>query len=263
MTTTLETLVFVGPTLRPELAARELKARYLPPAAQGAIYAAARRYQPAVIVLIDGVFASVPAVRHKEILWAMSRGSVVYGAASMGALRAAELSPYGMIGHGLIYRWYRATPLADDDEVAIAMAPVELGARPLGEALINMRVTLRRAQRCGLLPLQVRQELEQLARSIHFLERTYATLFAKARNVLSRQYGALIDELEAWTAVNAVDQKQADAIELLQFLASPSGQRRSPIPITPPFQLTETWAHDLEIAVFEIDDFCNCLVIRQ
>jgi hypothetical protein len=46
------------------------------------------------------IFDSTPAVLHKEILWAMDRGVGVSGAASMGALRAAELHWYGMVGVG-------------------------------------------------------------------------------------------------------------------------------------------------------------------
>ena len=50
--------------------------------------------RPPPILIIDGVFQSEPAVRHKEILWALSLGVPVVGAASMGALRAAELFPH-------------------------------------------------------------------------------------------------------------------------------------------------------------------------
>src|SRR5690242_12155833 len=105
---THDIVVFLGPTLPPEQASRHLDALYLPPAEQGSIFRVARTLQPRVIALIDGSFAKVPAVRHKEVLWALSRGIAVYGAASMGALRAAELGRFGMRGHGLIYRWYRA-----------------------------------------------------------------------------------------------------------------------------------------------------------
>lgn len=54
--------------------------------------------RPAVIGVIDGVFEVVPTVWHKEILWVMARGVPVYGAASIGAQRAAELAPFGMRG---------------------------------------------------------------------------------------------------------------------------------------------------------------------
>ena len=140
-------VVFLGPTLPRDRGAR------LPPGALSATGRTGIRlsgcmlaYSRRAIVLIDGAFAKVPAVRHKEILWALSRGIEVYGAASMGALRAAELSAVGMRGYGLIYRWYRAVPFANDDEVAVAMTPSELGAQALSEALINMRLTLRRAR---------------------------------------------------------------------------------------------------------------------
>ena len=56
----------------------------LPPASQGDVYAATR-FRPWAIGIVDGYFERVPAVWHKEILWAMSQGVRVYGAASMGA----------------------------------------------------------------------------------------------------------------------------------------------------------------------------------
>src|SRR5437762_3780307 len=88
-------LVFLGPTLRLAEAQAALDAIYLQPAAQGDIVLAAHAFRPRAMVLIDGLFEDRPAVRHKEILWAMAQGIVVIGAASIGALRAAELSSFG------------------------------------------------------------------------------------------------------------------------------------------------------------------------
>ena len=48
----------------------------------------------------------------------MAAGTQVFGAASMGALRAAELAPFGMIGVGAIFAAYRDGRLTGDDEVA-------------------------------------------------------------------------------------------------------------------------------------------------
>ena len=70
------------------------------------------------IGIIDGYFENIPSVWHKEILWAMSQGIHVFGSASMGALRAAELAPFGMEGVGAIFEAYRDGWLEDDDEVA-------------------------------------------------------------------------------------------------------------------------------------------------
>ena len=62
----------------------------LPPVAQGDVLRALA-HQPRLIGIIDGYFDTVPAVWHKEILYAMERGVHVFGASSIGALRAVEL----------------------------------------------------------------------------------------------------------------------------------------------------------------------------
>ena len=90
-------LVFLGATLRLADAQACLDAIYLPPAAQGDIVLAAHAFRPRAMVLIDGQFEDRPAVRHKEILWALAQGIGMIGAASMGALRAAEIA---RIRHG-------------------------------------------------------------------------------------------------------------------------------------------------------------------
>ena len=90
-------VVFLGPTLSHDDARDVLDAEYRPPAAHGDVLRAALR-RPRAIGLVDGVFERVPAVWHKEILFALSEGVHVYGAASMGALRAAELDAFGMRG---------------------------------------------------------------------------------------------------------------------------------------------------------------------
>ena len=135
--------VFAGPSLdRADASVPGIT--YLPPAAEGDIYRAARQ-GPRAIGLIDGYFEAQPAVWHKEILWAMSQGIHVFGAASMGALRAAELWSFGMVGAGTIYRAYRRGTLIDDAEVAVLHGPAELGYPSVTEALVNVRANLSRA----------------------------------------------------------------------------------------------------------------------
>ena len=53
-------------------------------------------------MLIDGEFGKNLSVWHKELLYALSRPYVrrVIGAASMGAIRAADMWRYGMVGIG-------------------------------------------------------------------------------------------------------------------------------------------------------------------
>jgi hypothetical protein len=143
-------IVFLGPSLPRTTAQTLLDADYRAPAGQGDIMRASAE-RPTAIGLIDGIFKDAPTVRHREILWAMSQGIPVFGAASMGALRAAELSDHGMIGVGLIYRWYRRFALLPDDAVAVTHGPAELGAPPLSAALVDIRRSLSAAVRHGLL----------------------------------------------------------------------------------------------------------------
>ncbi len=63
-----------------------------------------------IIGVIDGVSFQDVAVSPRELLHLLDRGAIIVGGGSIGALRAAELDVYGMIGVGEIY---------SDDEVAL------------------------------------------------------------------------------------------------------------------------------------------------
>src|SRR3954454_11670879 len=108
-------IIFSGPSLPPSLIAPGLERR--PPLRQGDLHRAAIE-KPAALGVIDGYFETTPTVWHEEILFALDRGIAVYGAASIGALRAAELHTYGMTGVGCIFEWFRNGTLEDDDDVA-------------------------------------------------------------------------------------------------------------------------------------------------
>ena len=87
-----------------------------------------------------------------------SEGVHVYGAASMGALRAAELDAFGMHGVGYVYRAYADGVLEDDDEVAVAHAGAEHGFRALSDAMVDVRATLAAAVAAALRASAVRSE---------------------------------------------------------------------------------------------------------
>jgi hypothetical protein len=118
-------LVYLGPSL-PVAKAREIlpDAIYRPPARQGDIVTDVVTYSPSRIILIDGEFRQNLSVWHKEIVYALQYPNVkaIYGASSIGALRAAELDYLGMIGIGQIYEWYRDGVTEDDSEVALSYA---------------------------------------------------------------------------------------------------------------------------------------------
>ena len=212
-------IVFVGPTL-PAAEAPGFEVR--PPAAQGDLYRAART-RPAAIGLIDGYFDERPAVWHKEILWALAEGIPVYGAASMGALRAAELHGFGMRGVGRIFEAYRDGQLTADDAVALVHGPPEAGYVAMSEPLVNIEATLARAVRDGVVTAAEGTGLSNLARQLHYRERHWNRLLAdgKAAGLGAGAAAALA----SWVRSNRVDQKRLDALAMLEAMrrAEPRG----------------------------------------
>src|SRR5512145_117295 len=163
-------IVFLGPSLEQAAAGAILPAEYRPPAKRGDLLRAAQD-GAGIIGLIDGVFHQESAVAHREILAALKKGVRVIGASSMGALRAAEMDTLGMTGIGEVYRMYRSGELVSDDEVALVFDP-ETGLS-LSEPLVNIRFTLREAERQGIITPQDHAALFTAAQSVFYPQRTY------------------------------------------------------------------------------------------
>jgi hypothetical protein len=181
---------------------------------------------PHTVVLIDGVFGTRPAVWHKEILLLLARGFRVIGAASMGALRAAELDRFGMIGCGAIYRGYADGRLTADDEVAVLHAPAALGGQPLSLAQVNVRATLCQAVRARVLSVDAARTLRTASAAIHYRDRDWAQVVALADD----------PAFAAWVQRHAVDIKADDAraaLVLAQRLAGDLPLMHSEPPLTP------------------------------
>jgi len=205
----MKTCVFVGPTLHGE--SMPSRVRRFGPAVMGSVFRAAEAgYRR--IGIIDGYFGNVPSVWHKEILFALSEGVEVSGAASMGALRAAELHPYGMIGVGCVYRLFRSGLWTDDDELAVIHAPEALGFCPLSEAMVNFRFTLRKLRRLGLLARTTEQALVRHMKSLHFSARTREELARHASSIIGREES---ERIVNGYAREHVDIKRADAQALV------------------------------------------------
>jgi hypothetical protein len=200
--------VFAGPSLPPESRPDDPRLVWLHPAAAGDAYVVAQA-RPRVVVLIDGLFDAWPAIRHKELLDLMAAGIPVVGGASMGALRAAELGSFGMIGVGRIFTAYAEGRLTGDDEVAVLHGPGALDWAVLTEALVNVRATLQRAVRERVVTADVARTTLQVARSVFYKDRTWAGLVdaLAGRPALAGQARAL----EAWLPRGRVNLKQADA----------------------------------------------------
>ncbi len=205
-------IVFAGPSLGGEDLSAFDAVTVRPPAKQGDLYLATLEH-PRAIGIVDGYFEGVPSVWHKEVLWALTRGITVLGAASMGALRAAELDTYGMIGVGAVYRSYRDGDIEDDDEVALLHGPEEIGYLGLSEAMVNVRATCAAAGQAGVLSHEQCSGIVAAAKEIFYKNRTWEAILDTAHaGLLSREER---QSVAGWIASNAVDQKKLDALALL------------------------------------------------
>jgi hypothetical protein len=231
-------IVFVGPSLhgrsfvpRPDIALR-------PPAAQGDIYRACL-LQPRVIGLIDGVFEGVPSVWHKEILWALSHGIAVFGSASMGALRAAELDAYGMTGLGAVYEWYRSGLIEDDEEVALLHGPAEAGYLPLSVPTVNVRASCAAAVEARIIDEAAAGVVLRAARSLHYKDRGWRDILEQAG--ATGLEADLCERLRTWLDEARVDQKQRDAMTLIEAVAAKLESPGEPQPANFRFEWTDLW----------------------
>lgn len=226
---------------------RWLDATYLPPAAHGDIYRATlRRPQPRLIGLIDGYFRSVAAVRHKEILWAMAQGIHVFGAASIGALRAADLAASGMVGVGAIFDDFHAGRLEDDDEVAVEHGPADLGYIAVTEAMIDIRATMASALGQGAVSAGLHDAVVAAAKQRHYPERTYRTVLDE----VAGQYpgDGEIDTFRRWLPVGRVNRKRDDAIAMLAAMRDFLATDPPPLRVGYRFERTEAWEADKAFA---------------
>jgi hypothetical protein len=229
--------VFVGPTLRPQDLPADDEIVALPPVAQGDVYRIAQR-RPQAIGIIDGYFEGVLAVWHKEILCAMAEGIHVFGSASMGALRAAELHAFGMVGIGRIFEAYRAGELEDDDEVAVIHGPPETSYVALSEAMVNIRRTLSEAELAEVIARPSRDTLVRLAKERFYHDRTFEALLDAADQSLP---AGELEALRAWLPHGRIDQKREDALAMLAEMKALLAGEPLPMRVDYTLEWTEVW----------------------
>lgn len=222
--------VFLGPSLPRAAAEAILPALYLPPAKRGDVLNAVRTHQADTIIVIDGYFEQVPSVWHKELLWALDQGIAVCGAASMGALRAAELAQFGMVGHGRIFEAYASGRFApfddafdDDDEVAVVHGPAEIGYAA-SDAMVDIRATLAAAYEAGIIDADTMHAVAGVAKRLFYKQRTWRAIFEATPLPEETLSG-----LRAWVAENRVSQKRLDAASLLGHIRDGGSITATPV----------------------------------
>ncbi|MDB5064144.1 MAG: hypothetical protein JWM18_578 [Chloroflexi bacterium] len=206
--------VFVGPGLHGVDIPASLLPALRPPIRDGDLAALPGSDRGGwTIAIIDGEFGQSLAVTVSEIRQTLAAGNRVIGGSSMGALRAVECAPLGMVGVGWVYERYRDGDLFSDAEVALTYDPDTF--RPLTVPFVNLR-WLASAHLPGLPMARWMEE----ARRIHFRRRDLGTLRAMAVDVLPATFSARLcswlrpERLPCW------DRKQHDALAVVAALTS-------------------------------------------
>ena len=194
----LSVAVFAGPSLPLEDRIACEGVVYLPPAARGDVERASRTFD--AVLLIDGLFHHDLAPSPKEC-YASLEHARMFGASSMGALRAAECAPYGFTPLGAIATWYARDVIDGEDEVAVLTHPERHDA--LSVPLVNVRYVARLAHRRGLLDAREREVFVARARAVFYMDRTWDDVLdvapADARDAL-RTIALREGDLKRWDA---------------------------------------------------------------
>ncbi|WP_296858132.1 TfuA-related McrA-glycine thioamidation protein [uncultured Methanobrevibacter sp.] len=165
---------------------------------------------PDIIGIIDGVFHQSSAVGHREILNVIKKGIEVYGASSMGALRASELDSLGMHGIGYVYNQYATGKIVSDDDVAVMLDSETLEA--LSVPLINMDYVFNNAYAENIITENEKDELLKIAKETYYPQRNYAQTLSKS-TLDSAKKDNLINYIRT-----SKDIKKEDAKELIKHI---------------------------------------------
>ncbi len=151
----------------------------------------------------------------------------------MGALRAAELESFGMVGIGEVFKAFQAGAmppfegLSDDDEVAVIHGPAESGYIAVTDAMINIRHTVKAALTASVIDKQTAAILLEVAKTLHFSKRTYTQIMDHVRS--QEDCIDALERLKAWLPTGKVNQKSKDAVALIEYIA------RLDLEAVPPF----------------------------
>ena len=245
--------VFAGPTISHAEIEQHLGCICLPPIRQGDILRLLPE-QPVAIGIVDGYFEGVPSVWHKEILYALDQGVQVFGSASMGALRAAELSAFGMIGIGRVYEDYRDGLLEDDDEVAVVHGPEEVGFITASEPMVNIRATLDAAVSQNVLNDAQRTLLLSRAKGTFYKNRSWSNLLEASLDLFDEE--PVTSRLGAWLQKGCIDIKQQDAVQMLKTMSCLDLNVASRPAVNFHFEWTNVW----DVAFNHVHDERECQI---
>ncbi|WP_338242697.1 YcaO-like family protein [Aurantiacibacter hainanensis] len=217
-------IVFAGPSVHGLECPDHIELR--PPAACGDLLALLAE-PPATVALVDGVFRTARTVWHREILSLLEAGWRVLGASSLGAIRAAELAPYGMVGVGEIFAGYAHGAITRDDAVLLHHGPAYLGFEPFSVALVDAEFTLAHLD----LGEHDRRMMQRIVRTTPYPQRTWQACCERFRQRTGSPFPVAVQELERMPSL-----KRMDAVALFDVLREPRPSATR-LPCAPPYTI--------------------------
>ncbi len=171
-------ILFAGPSLHGVDTSKYPWLDVCGPACQSDIYSVLNHKHYTRIILADGLYKSIPAPWHKEILLALEMNIEVYGVASLGALRAAELNEYGMKGSGKVYE-YISSNIVDDSEVAVMHKPQKNQWEAMTLAHVEVKYWSEKIEEEGRIGKNISREIIKWSKNKHFERRTKKALISQ------------------------------------------------------------------------------------
>ncbi|WP_328899951.1 TfuA-like protein [Streptomyces sp. NBC_00441] len=208
--------IYVGPTLSAsDLAQLAPGAVVHPPVKHGDFFDD-RIGDGDTVLILDGLYHHSNALRHKEILHLIANGVRVVGASSIGALRAAELHEFGMVGIGEVFNAYRRGQIVGDDEVAVAHLP-DGDWTTNSLPLVNLRAMLTQAASESVIsPAQV-VSIWEIGRSVYYPQRSARLLITLTARAGHHAFSAWL-ESRLSADIDFCNRKRADALDALDFV---------------------------------------------
>jgi hypothetical protein len=167
-------IVFAGGTVRDIPSDWKQRIELRPPAQRGDLDKLRLSGKRGVVVLLEGLFGASLAVTPMECRQLIDAGWQLIGASSMGALRASELWPVGMVGVGTVFSMFRVGNLRSDADVAVCYSPYDWAE--ITSSIVHIRAVLAEVEMSGELSGVGARKMLIAARRIHWTDRSWESV---------------------------------------------------------------------------------------
>lgn len=210
-------IVFLGPSLKLDKARQIINAEFKPPAKKGDFINLSLISDTRKVVLIDGVFFQDYPPTPIEVFQVIRKSNFkVYGASSIGALRAVELEKFGMKGIGKIFELFKKNIINSDDEIAVTF---DSNYNLISEAMIDIRYNIFLAWKHKIIDKETKQSMIKIAKRIYFPYRSYDNIIAKSLDLFPSHRISIL-KFREYICSNRVSLKELDALKTLRYISS-------------------------------------------